>query len=236
MQIKTNNTNFTGSFRIKPLEARAQREIPELFTQGRQIFSNIIEKGDMFIVIRDNYDKRIGNYLKEKHIRGFEYYPEINTMCGLDTEKPEKLIELLKNKTYKIVTDIEETFAAIAKQKKANRKPKPSEFPEAPKASDEAKKIANTLRLNIENPKIQNSKKSTIVRDEEKKRTIEFVSTNRGATYVYVKPDSLNESCTRCILDGKGNIVKRFETPNEMRKFLKQFSELKKKDSNIFAN
>ena len=61
MQISNNQTNlnFNGAFKIKPSELKAQTEIPALFTQGMQKFTNIEEKGDMFIVVRDNYDKRI---------------------------------------------------------------------------------------------------------------------------------------------------------------------------------
>ncbi len=46
MQIFNNqsNINFNGAFRIKPAEIKAQAEIPTLFTQGMQKFTNILEK------------------------------------------------------------------------------------------------------------------------------------------------------------------------------------------------
>ena len=52
MQISNNQTNlnFNGAFKIKPSELKAQTEIPARFTQGMQKFTNIEEKGDMFIV------------------------------------------------------------------------------------------------------------------------------------------------------------------------------------------
>ena len=89
---KQSNINFNGAFRIKPAEIKAQAEITTLFTQGMKKFTNIFEKGDMVVVVRDNYDKRVGNYLSENSVKGVEYFPKINTKCGLDDEKPEGLL------------------------------------------------------------------------------------------------------------------------------------------------
>ena len=75
MQITNNqsNLNFSGSFRIPSGKLKAQHEIPQLFTQGRQIFYDIKEDGDMFIVLRDNYDRRVAKYIKENNVSGLEY-------------------------------------------------------------------------------------------------------------------------------------------------------------------
>ena len=117
MQIFNNqsNINFNGAFRIKPAEIKAQAEIPTLFTQGMQKFTNILEKGDMVVVVRDNYDKRIGNYLSENSVKGVEYFPKINTKCGLDDEKPEGLLALLKDKSLEVRTELEDILTAISK-------------------------------------------------------------------------------------------------------------------------
>ena len=147
MQISNNQTNlnFNGAFKIKPSELKAQTEIPALFTQGMQKFTNIEEKGDMFIVVRDNYDKRIGNYLSENHVNGVIYYPTINTKSGLDDEKPEGLLALLKDKSIEVKTELDDIFEAISKQKRAPRKAK------LRTVQNELEKISNVLRLNIEN-------------------------------------------------------------------------------------
>lgn len=114
----SNHPNFKGAFRIKVNNATAQKEIPELFTQGRQLFYDILEKGDEVIVVRDQYDKRIGKYIQENNIKNIEYFPEINTKSGLDDEKPEDLIKLIKKKTTRIITDLDEMLFVISKQKK----------------------------------------------------------------------------------------------------------------------
>ena len=215
------NTNFTGAFRIKPTEIKAKEEIPELFKQGRQIFSDILEKGDKVVVVRDQYDKRVSDYLKENtNIQGIEYYPTINTRSGLDSEKPEGLIKLINDKATRLITNFDEMFTTIAKQEKAKK---------VIDIDAEINKITNALRLNIENPQIiQSNNEATIIRDEVNKRTVEIIFLNKSAIYVYVKPDSLNISSTKCIVDGNGTLVKNFETPKEILKFSKTFRELKK--------
>ncbi len=230
MQISNTSTqNFTGAYRIKPNEIKAKTEIPTLFTQGRQIFHNILEKGDEVIVVRSQYDKRIGKYIEENNLQGIEYYPTITTKSGLDDEKPEGLLELIKDKSTQIITDIKEICSLSAQQK---RTPKPK----LPTSQKEVEKISNALRLNFEQPKVVSSAKSTLIRDEAKQRTIEVIMPNKGTSYVYVRPDAQYESTTKCIIDGQGNIVKTFETPEEIHKFLKKFNELKQENANIIID
>lgn len=221
------NQSFTGSFRIKPNEVKAKIEIPELFTQGRQIFNDILETGDRVIVLRNNYDKRVAAYIQDKNVKGIEYYPDINTKSGLDDEKPEGLLKLINDKANKVITDIEEICKVCAKQK---RSPKAISAPAAQNVIDN---VSNALRLNIENPQVTSTAKSTVIRDELKKRTIEVIMQDKGTSYVHVIPDSLSERSIRCIIDNKGNVAKYFDTPDEIHKFLKKFRELKSEQVNI---
>lgn len=224
MQITNNqsNLNFSGSFRIPRGKFKAQHEIPQLFTQGRQIFYDIKEDGDMFIVLRDNYDRRVAKYIKENNVSGLEYYPEINTKSGLDDQKPEGLIVLLKEKSKVIKANLSE--AILGK--------KPVKY----SVSNAISKISDALRLHIENPIISSNKSFTRVRDEQKCRTIELVAPTPASTYVKVIPDSLNETSTKCIIDAKGNIIKMFETPDEIHRFNVMFNNAKKKNVNILVN
>lgn len=223
----SNKINFGGTFRIKAVENKAKKEIPALFTKNRQIFHDILEKGDEVIIIRDQHDKIIGKYIQENGIKNIEYYPEINTKSGLDDQKPEGLIKLIKDKTTRIITDLDEMLSVISKQRKV---------PKAPKSKNEIEKISNALRLYIENPQIHSTEHSTIIRDNEKRRTIEIIMKNKGNTYVYVRPDSLCEDSIRCIIDGKGNIMKSFETPDEIHKFIKKFKKLKDEKVNLLKD
>lgn len=227
MQILTNNqnTNFTGAFRFKPNEIKAKADVPQLFTQGKQVFHDILEKGDEVIVLRNNYDKRVGNYIKENNIEGIEYYPEINTKSGLDDEHPEGLLALIKDKAVIVKKNMQEIFETIATQKSPKKM-------KAHNVNKELIKISDALRLNIENPKIVSNKSFTRVRDDNKKRTIELIAPNKATTYVHVVPDSLNESSTKCIINGKGELVKKFETPTDIIRFNKLFKKMKTENVN----
>lgn len=231
MQILNNqsNINFNGAFRFKPNEINAKADVPKLFTQGRQVFQNILEDGDEVIVVRKNYDKRVANYLKDNNIRGVEYYPEIDTKCGLDDEIPEGLLKLIKSKSVIVIENLEEIVSSIASRANVPRR-------KVPKIDKELNKIANALRLNIENPKVVSNKSFTRIRDEHKMRTIEVIAPNSATSYVHVIPDSLNEQSVKCILNGKGQIVKTFDTPNEIHKFNLLFNKLKKENVNILVN
>lgn len=232
MQVSNNNTSslrFSGTFRFKPNEINAKADVPKLFTQGRQVFHNILEDGDEVIVVRKNYDKRVANYLKNNNIRGVEYYPEIDTKCGLDDEIPEGLLKLIKSKSVVIIENLEEIVSSIASRANVPRR-------KVPKIDKELNKIANALRLNIENPKVVSNKSFTRIRDEHKMRTIEVIAPNSATSYVHVIPDSLNEQSVKCILNGKGQIVKTFDTPNEIHKFNLLFNKLKKENVNILVN
>ena len=232
MQVTNNNTSslrFSGAFRFKPNEFNAKADVPKLFTQGRQVFHNILEDGDEVIVVRNNYDKRVANYLKDNNIRGVEYYPEIDTKCGLDDEIPEGLLKLIKSKSVVVIENLEEIVSSIASRANVPRR-------KVPKIDKELNKIANALRLNIENPKVVSNKSFTRIRDEHKMRTIEVIAPNSAISYVHVVPDSLNEQSVKCILNGKGQIVKTFDTPNEIHKFNLLFNKLKKENVNILVN
>lgn len=230
MQIlnNTSNTNFSGAFRIQCPYTKAKAEIPAMFTQGRQIFRDIKQKGDMVVVLRDNYDKRVGQYIQENYPIEIEYYPEINTKSGLDDEKPEELKKLIEDKSTIVKKGLKNILAAIAEQKIIK---KPKKY----RATKEVEKIANALRLNIENPQISSNKSLTRIRDEQKKRTIEIIATNPATSYVYVKPDSLDSDSIKCIINGKGQIVKTFETPKDISKFSKMFNTLKESNVNILT-
>lgn len=232
MQVTNNNTSslqFSGAFRFKPNEIKAKADVPNLFTQGRQVFHNILEAGDEVIVVRNNYDKRVANYLKDNNIRGVEYYPEIDTKCGLDDEIPEGLLKLIKSKSVVVIENLEKIVSSIASRTNVPRR-------KVPKIDKELNKIANALRLNIENPKVVSNKSFTRIRDEHKMRTIEVIAPNSATSYVHVIPDSLNEQSVKCILNGKGQIVKTFDTPNEIHKFNLLFNKLKKENINILVN
>ena len=91
---KITNQNFKGAFILKPRTQQIRESIPNIIKKGRQIFHDIQNKGDVVLVTRDNYDRKVVNYIEQEGI-DFIYYPQISTMSGLDDQEPLKLKKML---------------------------------------------------------------------------------------------------------------------------------------------
>ena len=46
--------------------------------------------------------------MKENNFKEVEYYPTINTKSGLDSEEPQNLIKLMKEKAAEVKTEFED--------------------------------------------------------------------------------------------------------------------------------
>ena len=93
---RTSNQNFCGGFRLRNVSDEVKTKIPELINKrGKQVFNNFENTNDVFVVVRDKYDRIVAKFIKDNGI-SLEYYPQISTKSGLDTECPELLSELLK--------------------------------------------------------------------------------------------------------------------------------------------
>ena len=230
IQNRQSNSNFTGAFRFKPSEINAKLEVPRLFTQGKQIGTDILEKGDQFIIVRDNYDKRIGNYIKENCVAGVEYYPTINTKSGFDFERPEEIVAVIKNKSTKMITDFEEMFEVISKQKHHRKTAKGVHIPKPINPEKEFERVTKALRLNIENPEITVQGQHMRVYDKAKKRTLDVVL-HSGTYYTYLRYDANDMDSIMRTINGKGETIKEFHTPNEVHKFLNDLRILIKENS-----
>ena len=226
----TQNNTFTGAFRFKPSEIKAKLEVPNLFTQGRQIGTDIIEKGDQVIIVRDNYDKRIGNYIQENGVKGVEYYPTINTRLGLDFERPEEIITLLKDKSTRMITNFEEMFEVISKQKRGKKTIKGQNIPKALSVEKEFERVTKALRLNIQNPEITIKGQHMRIYDKNRRRTLDIVA-HSGTYYTYLRYDNMSAESIMRTINGKGETIKNFEKPDEIHKFLAELRRLIKENA-----
>ena len=226
----TQNNTFTGAFRFKPSEIKAKLEVPNLFTQGRQIGTDIIEKGDQVIIVRDNYDKRIGNYIQENGVKGVEYYPTINTRLGLDFERPEEIITLLKDKSTRMITNFEEMFEVISKQKRGKKTIKGQNIPKALSVEKEFERVTKALRLNIQNPEIRIKGQHMRIYDKDRRRTLDIVA-HSGTYYTYLRYDNMSAESIMRTINGKGETIKNFEKPDEIHKFLADLRRLIKENA-----
>ena len=224
------NNSFTGAFRFKPSEIKAKLEVPNLFTQGRQIGTDILEKGDQVIIVRDSYDKRIGNYIKENGVKEVEYYPTINTRLGFDFERPEEIITLLKDKSTRMITNFEEMFEVISKQKRGKKTIKGQNIPKALSVEKEFERVTKALRLNIQNPEITIKGQHMRIYDKDRRRTLDIVA-HSGTYYTYLRYDNMSAESIMRTINGKGETIKNFEKPDEIHKFLADLRRLIKENA-----
>lgn len=218
MQInKTNNTpNFTGAFILKPNNAQTKEIIPNIIKKGRQIFYNIKEEGDVVLVTKDKYDKSVRDFIEAENIK-FRYYPEISTKSGLDDEVPSRLKTLLNIKNNCIVRTLSILDKFI-----------PNNPLHLSKQSEYIHEAMNTLRLNISSAKIEIDDKGLfIIKDKAKQRTIKSTGFKNGMSYICIIPDSPTQASRRILVGKNGKeIIKEYNTPKEIKDFLKTFKKL----------
>lgn len=217
MQINTNNnTNFTGTFILKPVDSGTKDAVKNIVNKGRQIFYNIKDEGDVVIVTRDKFDKKIRDFIESSNTK-FIYYPEISTMSGLDDEIPSGLIRLLNVKNNCLIRSLNLLNRFL--QNSNTHLSKQCEY---------LHEAMNTLRLNVGNSKIRIDNNGTfIIRDNAKNRTIKSTGFRNGAAYVHIIPDSIAQESKRFLIGKNGKeIIKEYNTPKEILDFYKTFKRL----------
>lgn len=213
----THYPSFNGGFRLKNIPVEARAELPNVIKKGRQIFDNFEKQGDTFLVVRDEANAKVAKFIREKNL-DFEFYPSVNTKCGLDDEKPWLLRRLL--------TTLNETpITTMSQLKKSFNKQKRTQYIES-KCPEYTNKILKSLRINNENPQ-QIIKGSIVVTDKEFARKVYISPPSKlNIHYVKVKPDSLNLSSERYAIDSNGNILARFESPDAIKIFNERYNKL----------
>ena len=215
-KYKNSNINFSGTFILRPDNIQTKNAIPSIIKKGRQILYNIKNEGDVVIVTKNNYDSHIRDFIEAKNLN-FEYYPQISTKSGLDDQIPSKLKNLLKINDNCVISNLKILNKFLQKR-----------TPNLSKQTEYLYEATNTLRLNIENPKIKIDDKGIfIIRDEAKKRTIKSTGFQNGNSYICVIPDNPNMETGRFLIGKNGkNIIKEYNTPKEIIHFYKTFKEI----------
>lgn len=214
----TYNTSFKGGFRFPNMPQEAKEKLPELIRKRKQIFDNFEKEGDVFYLVRDSWDKRVMRFIQEHKLK-FEYYPQISTKSGLDTEEPEGLTKLLKKLKPKPVTTITQLRKAISTNIQASLVKSPEE--------ENIKRIFDALRLDFENYKSSTSLNGCIVLTdiESGKRIHISPASKNGINYVLVEPKSLDLCVERYAIAEDGQILAEYKTPDGIRQFKKNFND-----------
>ena len=66
--------------------------------------------------------------------------------------------------------------------------------------------------------------------DPDRKRTLDFIA-HSGTYYAYLSYDNLTAPSIMCTINGKGEIIKAIDSPDEIHKFLQDLRRLIKENS-----
>lgn len=218
MQINNySNTNFQGGFRFTQIPATARNELAEYITTKKQIFNNFERQGDLFLITRDRTNHKVAQFIK-RHKLDFEFYPSINTKCGLDTQEPEGLTQLLATIKEEPIRTLTQLKKSLVKQKRTKHIEENS-----PQYTD---KVLKVLCIDNKHP-TKNIKGATIISDKEFNRKI-YISPPSKLNIHYVKVESMlaDKSAERYAIDSDGNILTKFQTPDAIKIFNQRFNKL----------
>lgn len=225
MEIKNiNSPQFQGSFLIN--YKKALPEVKEglekvIGKNHKQVFRDF--KGDkdkVLYVLRDTKDAKVANYIVKNEIN-FRYYPEVDTKCRFDEQKPELVIEYFKKFAPKMYKNPEEMILYL------EGKGKPVGNNSEKYKSKPITNILHTLKLSKkEGQKNVSDKGVTTFIDNETGITLVISPpTKFGTRFVHETPNKDYESVKRYAFDEKGNILKTFEGPSGIKTFSEQFKK-----------
>ena len=218
MNITNNyNTNFTGGFRFPNMSIEAKDKLPELVKKKRQIFNDFENQGDVFFVVRDFQDKNVLEFIKDNNLK-FEYYPQISTKSGLDTEKPEILSQLLQNMKPQKVKTLEQAKKIIKSKISASKTVQTKD--------SNIETIFKALKLDIKNPKTTTSISGCkIIEDPETGKKVWISPESKyGINYVLIEPKSLDFNVERYAISKEGEVIAIYNSPDGINQFKKNFN------------
>ncbi len=215
MQVTNiDNFSFRGGFRFINMPDEARVKLVDLSKKGKQVFYDFENKGDVFLVTRDNLNFKVGKFINEHNLK-FEFYPQINTNCGLDNEIPEALSKLLKSMNIRPITTKSQLKKVLSMQKSV--KDQNTTSPQY------VQDILEGLHI-VKDLKYMNIKGVYVFNDPEFERKIHISKPLANDMFlVLVEPYSSSKPSKRFLTDIKGNIVKVFKTPDEIHKFYNDF-------------
>lgn len=216
MQIQNNySVNFNGGFRLKGLTPELKELTVTSIPKHRQIFENFEKQNDMFILCRDISDYGVNKFARANNIE-LEYYPQINTKSGFDSEEP----DILSKKLKRLMPVVSKTQINKIISEKI-RMHKVQKF-----ADYSINNILSALCMEAEGKEISMVKGAHVIKDKEFARKV-IISplSNAKVHYVSVIPDSANEEIKRYAFDTRGNIVSTYQTPDGIKTFNKAFNE-----------
>ena len=237
MQVNNiNNISFDGGFKFQNMPKAAKEALPEIGGKGKQIFYGYEKPRTVFLVTRDCLDARVLSFIKKHNLKG-EYYPNINTKAGLDSEIHAGLAEELKKHNpvnFEEAEDIIESrieskaykHREYLVQRKANRLALKQAVQE--KRARFIDNILENIPYILEKDKVTVSDKGvTVVEDiSRKRRMLVTPPTSEHVHLVVVESTSSDFMRDRFAVKSDGTIVKHYSDIDEIKPFNQRFKDI----------
>ena len=217
MKIENSANTFKGGFHFKNVDTITRKTLPGIIRKNnRQLYFNLKEPGDMFLVTHDSDNHKVVDFIKSNNLK-FDFYPNISTANNI--REPETLLEKINQQKNSIIRKVDFIKSPIKSSMSLTRA---------------INTVSRTLRLNIDNPVIaKNDKVMTTIRDNSKERNINVILTKGNTYYVEVIPDSQNIDRTYAIFNSRGKFPKICENIDDRLNFMKKFKSLQDENANI---
>lgn len=213
-----NSTNFNGAWQIGKVTPEIERNLLNKFKRHRQYFPNFKKEGNSLVVLKNTLDAEMVNFVEQNKLT-FRYYRDLDTFSKFDAFYPDEAEKILKTSRFPIMQRLEQVKHYLGKTS-VRTALKPNKL-----YSDRevlAKFLPNALDLNAES---KNGYK--LFTDSAGKKIAAITMMNgEGKRYVYINSPistSSNEQARYYLISRRNEIIQKFETPEEVKTFMKMF-------------
>ena len=211
-----NTINFKGAFLIKKTSPEVKRNLINSFEKkGKFVYDNFKNTNDLFLVVRDEKDKFVADFINKHNITNFKYFPSLNTSSGFHYNKPEEADKIIKEKKPKYIKTIN-TLIKYFKNLGVDLN------------ESDKKYINETLKAVNIKPKehrIENNAGYYIVKDKNNTTVARISPKNKyGINFIHVIPKCTDHSPIRYSVKD-GIKLAKFEKPDEVKAFLDSFDK-----------
>lgn len=223
--MTTTNTNyspnFKGAFLINYKKAlpETRKRLEDLIgAHKRQIYNTFTGKDcQVMYVLKNSKDFDVAHFIHKNELN-FKYYPDVCTKLQFEPDKPQDVINYIKTQHPKLIQKPFELLEYIKSHRENCRARKDSHL-------SIADKIVNILRYDKNACKKEKLSNASIVFTDcnTGDRIVISPKSTLGTRFVCVTPKREYEEIKRLAFDEKGNILKTFSPPDEIKLFNQQF-------------
>lgn len=229
MSNNISNISFKGSYLINYRNSsKLARETFEkaIGEHKRQIFDTFEgKKGQVLYVMKNSKDYDAAQVVKQHHLN-FKYFPKMDTTLRFDTEKPEDVINYIKENKPEPITKLSDLMKYIENYRIKCRAKYKDSLPQKSLVDS----ILENLKIEMKGEKTRNPKGIVTIKNEVNNGLVVISPKSKfGISYVFHKPANKYEHEQRYAVNESGEVIATFSTPDGIKRFKECFMNATKK-------